>query len=307
MSYSRKFTWLYIKIAIFTTRFVGWLQSGDIRKNKPKSDLLKAKILTGYFARKYLPAIKNLEQKKISIETPEIIWQFWDNPAGQTTPEIVKTSLESVEKFKGNFERKVLNNSTIENYSDLPGYVLDRLKSGQMSYAHFADLLRLNLLKNHGGIWMDATLYMTNFVPNDVIDQDFFVFLTGQLTHFPYSFMQNCFIRAKKGSFLCEAWYRICVEFWKDKTKKLDYFQHQLMFKSLILNHAAAMNLFNKMPQKSDDEIHQLVGDNLFKKFDGNEWEKIKKMSFFQKTTYKAANTANDSDTYFSKLSEGKL
>lgn len=306
MSFSYNFTKLHIKITILTVCLIGWLQSGDIKKNKKKGELLKAKILTDYFAIKYLPAMENSPQNEIAVKTHETIWQFWDNPEGQKTPEIVKMSIESVRKFKENFDHKILDNSTIGNYTDLPGYVFDGFRKKQMDYAHFSDLLRLNLLKNHGGIWMDATDYMTNFIPEYIINQDFFVFLTGELTHFPYSFMQNCFIRAKKSSFLCDSWYRMCVEFWKNETETLDYFQHQLMFKALILNHPVAKNLFAKMPHISEDGIQQLVGGNLLKKFDINEWERIKKTSFFQKTTYKIANTV-DSDTYFSKLSEGNL
>jgi hypothetical protein len=263
--------------------------------------------LTNYFARKYIPRITNITQQLVTTENSETIWQFWDNPTGQKTPEIVKSSLESVRKFKGGFHHKILDNYTMGNYSDLPGYVIDRLKNGQMSYAHFADLLRLNLLKNHGGIWLDATAYMTGFIPQYIVSEDFFVFLTGERTQFPYSFMQNCFIRSKKGSLLCEAWYLMCVEFWKNETQTLDYFQHQLMFKALVFKHGAAKDLFNKMPHKSEDETHQLAGNNLLKKFDAVEWDKIKKTSFFQKTTFKIAGTAKHPDTYFSKLCEGDL
>jgi hypothetical protein len=110
MNCSSKFIRFRIKVSVLFIRFIGWLQSGDIKKNKPKGELFKGKILTNYFAKKYLPAIKNIKQKEISIETPETIWQFWDNPAGKATPEIVKSCLESTENFKGNFERKILNN-----------------------------------------------------------------------------------------------------------------------------------------------------------------------------------------------------
>src|SRR3546814_10790494 len=108
--------------------------------------------------------------------------------------------------LKGNLEHKVLDGSILADYSDLPGYVLDKFKKGQIDHTHFSDLLRLNLLKNHGGIWLDATAYMTDFIPGYIHEQDFFVFLTGERTHFPYSFMQSCFIRSKKGEILCDAW-----------------------------------------------------------------------------------------------------
>lgn len=307
MSCSRNFIRFYTKTADFSTRFVGWLQSGDIKKNKPKGELLKAKILTDYFARKYLPATENLNQKEIIVETPKIIWQFWDNPVGKTTPGIVKASLESVEKFKGDFEHKILNNSTFENYSDLPGFVLDKFKKGQIDYTHFSDLLRLNLLKNHGGIWLDATGYMTNFVPEYILDEDFFVFLTDESSRFPYSFVQSCFIRAKKGSFLCEAWHEMSVEYWKTETKKLEYFQIHLMFRALVEQNPTAKDLFKKMPHCSESETHQLAR-KLLQQYDAIEWEKIKQASFFQKATYKVPKGIDYSkDSYFSKLSEEEV
>ncbi|MDR1119519.1 MAG: capsular polysaccharide synthesis protein [Dysgonamonadaceae bacterium] len=299
MSYSRNLTRFYINISVLATRLIGWLQTGDLQKSKGES--LKAKILTDYFAHHYLSAVEMSEQKEITVETPETIWQFWDQPAGKKTPEIVKSSLESVRKFTGDFEHKILNNTTFENETDLPGYVLDKFKKGRIDYTHFSDLLRLNLLKNHGGIWLDATGYMTDLLPKYILDEDFFVFLTDETSTFPYSFVQNCFIRAKKGSFLCDVWYQMCVEFWKNETKTLDYFQHQLIFKTLIFNHPDAKILFDKMPHHSERETHQLIG-KLLQKFDATEWERIQKASFFQKTTYKIASGTDDPSTYFSKL-----
>jgi len=304
MSFSRGFFSFYLGFAVLIQRSIGRVFSGG-----KKNINIKAKLIPLFFARKYLPLIENLQEKKISTETPEIMWQFWDNPTGKITPEIVKSSIKSVENFKGNFEHKILNNSTIANYSDLPGFVFDRLKNKKIAYAHFADLLRLNLLKNHGGIWMDATCFMTNFIPEQIKKQDFFVFLTGELTNYPYSFMQNCFIRAKKGSFLCEAWYQMCLEYWKKEKRRIDYFQHQLMFKTLVEKNPTAKKLFAEMPHISEDETQQFVGKKLFAKFDENEWERIKKASFYQKTYYKEkrntiANPADYPNTFFSKLCE---
>lgn len=304
MSFSRTLIQLQIKTTVFFTRFIGWLRGHDTKKSKHQAEARKAKILTDYFARKYLPATEGIHQQEITVATPETIWQFWDNPPGRSTPEIVEASLESVDKFKGDFDHRVLNNKSLENYSDLPGYVMDKFKKGQMDHTHFSDLLRLNLLKNHGGIWLDATGYMTDRVPNYILDEDFFVFLTGELTHFPYSFIQSCFIRAKKGSILCEEWHQMCVEYWKKETKRIEYFQIHLMFKALVEKKETAGDLFGRMPHVSEDGIQQLIGDNMLEKFDSNEWERIKKASFFQKTTYKMPRGMDYSGTYFSVLSK---
>lgn len=240
------------------------------------------------------------------------IWQFWDNPAGRKTPKIVDACIETVKEFKGDFSHKVLDNKTMNDYSDLPGFIHDRLKNGQMHFAHFADLLRLNLLKNNGGVWMDATLFMTAPIPKYIVDEDFFVFLTDKLTHFPYSFMQNFFIRAEKDSYLNRAWYELCVAYWKNEIKDIDYFQHQLLFKALITHDKKARELFAKMPHVSEDETIQFVGDKQFDKFDKSEWKRIRKESFIQKISYKSgrhtiANPADYPDSFFEHLITGKL
>jgi hypothetical protein len=99
----------------------------------------------------------------------------------------------------------------------------------------------------------------------------------------------------------------MCIEFWKNESKAIDYFQHQLIFKTLISHQLKAKKLFTKMPQISEDGSQQLVGDNLLKKFDAEEWEEIKKASFFQKTTYKVPFETDYSGTYFSELCQGRI
>jgi hypothetical protein len=141
MSLSRNIARLHITIATAVQRSVWRLLAGGVKYIN-----IKIKLLPNYFTRKYLPKIKSLKQGPISTEKPETIWQFWDNPAGRQTPEIVRACMATVEEHHGGFDHKILDMETIENYSNLPGYVYDRLKSGHMHFPHFADLLRLNLL-----------------------------------------------------------------------------------------------------------------------------------------------------------------
>ena len=307
MNCSRKFIQFRIKIVVLLTRLAGRLQGLHPTSCKAKGDLRKAKLLTDYFGRKHLPAVAQRMRKEETTTTPETIWQFWDNPAGQTTPGIVEAALSRVHAFKGSLEHRVLDSTTMASYSDLPGYVLDKFKKGQIDHTHFSDLLRLNLLKNHGGIWLDATGYMTGAIPQYILDEEFFLFHTGTLTFFPYSFIQSCFIRTRKGNLLCDAWYEMCVDYWKKGTKKLDYFQIHLMFKALVEQDPTAGTWYKKMPYITEDGIQQLIGDKLLSPFNINEWNRIKQASFFQKTTYKVPRDMDDTGTYFSALSKGQL
>ncbi|MCL1867979.1 MAG: capsular polysaccharide synthesis protein, partial [Paludibacter sp.] len=113
--------------------------------------------------------------------------------------------------------------------------------------------------------------------------------------------------RSQKGSFLCEAWYQMSIEYWKKEIKKLDYYQIHLMFKALVEKNLIAKDLFAKMPHIPEDEISLFIGENILEKFDANEWEKIRTTSFFQKTTYRVRYRDDYSGTYFSKLCKGEI
>ena len=253
-----------------------------------KNTNIKGRMIPAFFARKFVPRIRGLDTGPVSTATPETIWSFWDGPQ---VPEIVGACIDSIERHRGPFERKLLDLKTIDDYSDLPGYVRDKLRGGAMSFAHFSDLLRLNLLLNNGGVWMDATDFMTAPIPKHITDADFFVFLTDKKTYFSYSFMQNCFIRAKRGAWLLRAWHDLCLMYWRDEDKKIvDYFAHQLMFKAMIGADPTAQKLFAEMPHETEDQALQFVGPKLFAPFDAAEWARIKNESFFQKVTYKVWN-----------------
>ena len=291
-----------------------------------KNTNIKSKIIPAFFARTYVPRIKGLRTDAVETENPETIWSFWD---GTNVPDIVRACVKSIEKNAKPFVHKMLDFKTIGDYSNLPGYIHDRVRGGTMSLIHFSDVLRLNLLLNHGGVWMDATDFMTAPIPGFITDADFFVFLTDKKTYFSYSFMQNCFIRAKKNAFLLRAWHDLCLHYWKDEDKKIiDYFAHQLMFKAMIENDPAARAEFAKMPHATEDETLQFVGAKLFDRFDPDEWEKIRNGSFFQKVTYKVwnepslrkklsgeywrrrgnlAHTEDYPDTFFAKLATGDV
>ena len=62
----------------------------------------------------------------------------------------------------------ILNKENISKYIQIPQFTYEKLKSGIISIPHFADIIRTKLLYEYGGIWMDATLYMTDTFSNDI-------------------------------------------------------------------------------------------------------------------------------------------
>ena len=141
----------------------------------------------------------------------------------------------------------MLDAGNVLEWTDLPGYVVDKWRRGLIRPAHFADICRIDLLYRHGGFWMDATDFIVAELPEWIAAQDFFVYMSGEAVKGWYSYIQNCFIRGRKGNYLLKAWREAVLAYWKHENSVVDYFVHQLLFRKVTECNPLAGELFAKM------------------------------------------------------------
>ena len=122
---------------------------------------LNDKRVERYFSEQYvLPAYQRISNLKNNIqnvdtqkgETCEYIWQCWFQ-GKEKAPALVKTCLQSVEKFKRDKQKVVI--ITAKNYTDyvsLPSFIIEKWEKGIISHAQLSDILRINLLAKYGGL-----------------------------------------------------------------------------------------------------------------------------------------------------------
>ena len=199
-----------------------------------------------------------------------------------------------------------MDENTVFDYITLPQEIVDKYKAGKIAHAHFADICRVELLYEHGGVWLDATGFVTSPLPDWIEKEDFFVFLAGQNVGSPYSFMHNCFIRARKGAYLLDAWRAMILDYWMHENHNFDYFMHQLLFKTLVENDERAKKYFAKMPHVDQDPTHALWWGYGAKPFDQKVFDERRKNHGNQRAGCKPAgnqlrsqcldNQSNDSN-----------
>ena len=248
----------------------------------------RCKVLTSaiprYFKR-YLPAAAAIpERKVVKDDENEKIWTLWLQ-GEEKAPPLVKACFRSIRKHCKQ-ELIVLDENTVFDYITLPKEIIEKRKQGKIKHAHFADICRVELLYEHGGFWLDSTGFATSEIPDWITKQDFFVYMAGQKVGSPYSYMQNCFIRSRKGAYLLDAWRAMILDFWIHENHNFDYFMHQLLFKTLVENDERAKKYFAKMPHIDQDPTHALWWAYGDKPFNQKIFDKVTAESFFQKTTY---------------------
>lgn len=257
-----------------------WLPR-DVRRQR-RFDAF-GKVIAGYVKR-YLPS--GLPEGEALVSGDEKIYSIWFQ-GEENAPELIKSCFASIRRHCPQ-ELVVLDAGTISDYITLPVEIVAKFRAGKMKYCHFADICRLELLHRYGGWWIDATCFLTGPVPGWISDQDFFMYMAGRKVHGNYSFVQNCFIRARKGDYLLEAWRAMILDFWTHEDCRIDHFQHQVMFKVLVENDPVAMEHFGKMTKADQYPSHIIWYERPDDRYDGTVLEDItEKGVFFQKTTYR--------------------
>jgi len=273
------------KIVLFAHVF-NWLWRKREKRREVRANVVSV-VIADYFKR-YLESTSKVEVKDpVKNDKNEKIYSIWFQ-GEENAPELVKACFRSVRRNCSQ-EHLVLNDKTIFDYIELPDVIVDKYRKGNIAKAHFADISRVELLHNYGGFWMDATDFVSSPIPDNIIKEDFFMYMAGNAGS-PYSFVQNCFIRSRKGSYLLEAWRAMILEYWKNEPREMDYFMHQLLFKSLVLNDKRAKKFFEKMPHIDQDPTHALWWAYNNKKFDKKIFDDITSKVFFQKLTYRGAS-----------------
>lgn len=215
----------------------------------------------------------------------DTIWWCWlqgyDN-----APEIVKRCYQSLSKL----DRKVivLQEGNINEYIELPEYILDKYRRGGISKAHYSDLVRLELLTKLGGIWIDSTTLITGTdrIKPLLEQEDLFMFRAGNVSEF--IIFDNWFMMSKKKSMLLEATKEMLFAYWQKEDRAKHYF-----FMHLFMTMACKLfpEEYGNIPMFSNEPCHVLQHE-LFNKYTDKRWDQIKGMSDVHKLTYKA----DDSD-----------
>lgn len=272
---------------ILRGHILNWFWRSREHRRAVRSDVI-SKIIPRYFKR-YLPAAAAIPERKVEKnDKNEKIFTIWLQ-GEENAPELVKACFRSVRK-NCKQELVVLDEKTLFDYIKLPDVIMEKRKKGMIKNAHFADICRVELLYNYGGFWLDSTGFATGPIPDWIVKEDFFVYLAGQNVGSPYSFMQNCFIRSRKGAYLLDAWRAMILDYWTHENHNFDYFMHQLLFKTLVMNDARAKKYFAKMPHVDQDPTHMLWWTYQNKPFDQKTFDEVTSGAFFQKLTYRGAD-----------------
>lgn len=232
------------------------------------------------------------------IQETSPIWIFWWQ-GEETMPPIVKSCYRSVLRNSENHPVILITEQNIKDYVDIPQYIYDKIESKKMTLTHFSDILRENLLFKYGGIWMDATIYMSAPFSKEMYEYEYFS-IKGAFKEWEWT---GFFQAAGKGSIFGKVVSYLFNCYWKEHDCLISYLLIDC-FLAVARKHSMEIDeMIEKLPQK-DASIFLLNDMYLDKEYNENEMKNLMEKTNLHKLSYKFTHKTkiNERDTFWGKI-----
>lgn len=228
------------------------------------------------------------------------VWICWlqgiDN-----APELVQKCCRTITENLPDREVVLITEANYRSYVTFPRHIQEKIDRGVITRTHFSDLLRLELLNEYGGTWIDATVYLSGKdIPEYMLDSDLFLFqdlkpgFDGHCTCISSWFMTACTNHP-----ILMLTKELLYEYWKKNTRMVDYFLLHDFFQLAI---EAYPEEWSRVVPFSNSVPHILLL-RMFECYDEQMWEAVKGMTCVHKLSYKfEREQADRKGTYYDVL-----
>ena len=172
-------------------------------------------------------------------------------------PDVVSHCVQSWKHYNPDWKIVLLDASTIPDYVSVDSYP-------GIEKCHLADIIRMELLYQYGGLWTDATTFchkpLNDWLP-EYTREGFFVFdKPGHM------FISNWFIYADKSNYILSQWYHKTMEYYRVHKKAHTYFIHHMLFEELYHSDDTFKREWDRVPKFSATIAHTIQIPDFFKK-----------------------------------------
>ncbi len=213
------------------------------------------------------------------------VWVSWMQ-GYDNAPEIVKKCIDSI-KHSTTHPVHIVTLENLYSFYEFPDYIMDKYRESIISNAQFSDILRMTLLSEYGGIWIDSTIFIPNKLPEDIFKNEFYTckrepVACGYVSNYMWtSFLNGC----QKNCIIQKVNKELFYEYWKKKDYLIDYLLVDYFMMVVYRNLPYAQKLINELPY-NNPQIEELQ-NRMSSPFDNADYN----------------NLINNSDTIFFKLS----
>lgn len=175
----------------------------------------------------------------------KVIWTCWFQ-GRENAPELVKNCLDSWERMNPGWDFRCLDRQTIARYIEIDRYVV--LHASQVTPASLSDIVRIALLHEYGGVWVDSTLScnrpLDDWLPES-LSASFFAFSNPG----PGRMVASWFLAVAPGSCLVGKWAAATARYWRGRARSDDYFWFHHLFGEVYEADSEARAQWDAVPK----------------------------------------------------------
>lgn len=292
---------LYLKSGVLLYAFLQILLTGKSKKSLEIVRLGVQLKIRNKLYKKYKNVLCKQYEKTTKISTPSNkVWVCWLQGI-ENAPDIVQTCYKSLKTNLSNKEVILITETNRKRYITLPDCIEEKYAKGIITHTHFSDILRVALLSNYGGTWIDATVYCSGKnIPLYMLDSDFFVFQNlkpgadGHVLN-----ISSWFMTAQKGNILITSIEKLLYAYWKNHNYLIDYFLLHHFFSIASEVYPDEWKKIIKYP----NSLPHILLLNFFEPFNHNHYQELIKICPFHKLSYKHKQEIHDiKGTYYEHI-----
>ncbi|WP_049814406.1 capsular polysaccharide synthesis protein [Raoultella ornithinolytica] len=220
---------------------------------KMKKEVLIFDVLQGL---KHNKNERGASMRKIkNINPDDVIWTAWFQGVDSLPPVIFKC-IDSFNKIK-NRKVIVIDKYNYGDYLELPVAIVEKFDKGIISYTAFSEIIRVSLLAEYGGLWLDATIFIDRDISFLIKDKNYVSLRShNDLSHgnlmgaFPVYFLYS---NGHSEGF--DEINLYLLTYWQQFDIQVDYFLVDYIFKYVYLNNG----IFRK-----DVDANPILGEKRF-------------------------------------------
>ena len=232
-------------------------------------------------------------------------WQGVDN-----APALVQRCIESVQKNAGDHPVTILTEENYKDYVTIPAWAEARYKAGSLSRTHYSDLLRLSVLAEHGGMWLDATFFCGGPGVEDYFSYPLWSIKRPDYLHASVAcgyFANYSLLCSYENRWIFATIRDFFLQYWKENEVLIDYLLTDYLIVLAQHRDSRIAQAFGQIVPNNPacDELGKVLGEP----FDPKVWNQLREKTSLFKLTWKQdfPKQKNGQETFYAKLISGEL
>lgn len=215
---------------------------------------------------------------------PKIIWTYWHS---EKIPNLIKKCIDTWKKHNPHYIIIVLNKNNYKNYINIPDDIANHSIYND-SHARFTDLIRLFLLYENGGVWIDSSIILKESLDKWLFNKEaefsgFYLESYGN----KYPVIESWFLASNKNSDFMRLWrneflqilnYGSVSEYNKSRKEMGVDFQKIGSSADYLVIHISCQKVIQIDKYPLNNLVLRKAEDGPFKYLNDAKWDQIKAM-----------------------------